>query len=211
MFIFLSWLDLLGVCTSVSEFNSENLQITSKLLTQGYRYHKLRKTFGKLFRSYFDLLSKFGKISFQEYVTEGISHPVFYSNGDIVYKLRRVKCEANVVSWGSKIVKRLRRRKCDPLIIERTICRVLGPSTALYRSFLKQCTLNNKAAGTIWRDLSKPSQMRQGPDPRPLWLVFGTPLVLGPELASRRAEHSLLWRMYLYNFDILFVSPYMFL
>ena len=28
--------------------NSKNLQITSKLLTQGYRYQKLRKTFGKL-------------------------------------------------------------------------------------------------------------------------------------------------------------------
>ena len=51
-------------CTSVSDFNSKNLQLTSKLLTQGYRYHKLRKTFGKFFRSYSDLLSKFGEISF---------------------------------------------------------------------------------------------------------------------------------------------------
>ena len=30
-------------CTSVSDFYSKNLQITSKLLTQGYRYHKLQK------------------------------------------------------------------------------------------------------------------------------------------------------------------------
>ena len=30
-------------CTSVSDFHSKNLQITCKLLTQGYRYHKLRK------------------------------------------------------------------------------------------------------------------------------------------------------------------------
>ena len=29
-------------CTSVSDFHSKNLQITSKLLTQGYIYHKLR-------------------------------------------------------------------------------------------------------------------------------------------------------------------------
>ena len=29
-------------CTSVFDFNSKNLQITSKLLTQGYIYHKLR-------------------------------------------------------------------------------------------------------------------------------------------------------------------------
>ena len=34
-------------CTSVLDFHSKNLQITSKLLTQGFRYHKLRKTFGK--------------------------------------------------------------------------------------------------------------------------------------------------------------------
>ena len=34
-------------CTSVFDFHSKNLQITSKLLTQGYRYHKLRKTLKK--------------------------------------------------------------------------------------------------------------------------------------------------------------------
>ena len=45
-------------CTSDLEFHSKNLhlQITSKLLTQGYRYYKLRKTFGKFFRSYSELL-----------------------------------------------------------------------------------------------------------------------------------------------------------
>ena len=130
-------------CTSVFDFHSKNLQITSKLLTEGYRYHKLRKTFGKFFRSYSELLSKFGEISFQDYVSQGITHPVFY--GDLVYKLRRVKGEANFISSGSKIVKRLRRRQYDPAIIERTIGLVLGPFTALYRSFLKRCTLTNKA------------------------------------------------------------------
>ena len=73
-------------CTSVLDFHSQNLQVTSKLLTQGYRYLKLRKTFGKCFRSYSELLSKFGAISFQEYVSKGITHLVFY--GDLVYKLR---------------------------------------------------------------------------------------------------------------------------
>ena len=38
--------------------------------------------------------------------------------------------------------------------------------------------------------LVKPPQRRQGPDPRPLLLLVGIPLVLGPELTSRRAEHS---------------------
>ena len=159
--------------------------VTSKLLTQGNIYHKLRKTFGKFFRPYSELMSKFGAISFQKYVSKGITHPVFY--GDLVYKLRRVKSESNFISSGSKIVKRLRRRQYDPEIIERTIGLVLGPFTALYRSFLKHCTLTNKAVGTIWRALSKPPQRRrrQGPDPRPLWLLVGTPSAFGPELAYR--------------------------
>ena len=134
-------------CTSVLDFHSKNLQITSKLLTQGYRYHKLRKTFGKFFRSYSEHLSKFGDISFQEYLSKGISHPVFY--GNLVYKLRRVKDTPNFISSGSKIVKRLRRRQYDPVIIEMTIGLVLGPSIALYEPFLKHYTLTNKAMGTI--------------------------------------------------------------
>ena len=178
-------------CTSVLDFHSKNLQITSKLLTQGYRYHKLRKTFGKFFRSYSELLSKFGDFSFQEYLSKGISHPVFY--GDLVYKLRRVKDTPNFFSSGSKIVKRLRRRQYDPVIIERTIGIVLDPSTALYEPFLKHCTLTNKAVGTIWRALSKP----------PLWLLVGTPSAIRPQLASRQAEHSLPYLdVAIYIFDI---------
>ena len=196
-------------CTSVLGFHSKNLQITSKLLTQGYRYHKLRKTFGKFFRSYSELLSKFGDISFQEYVFKGISHPVFY--GDLVYKLRRVKDTPNFISSGSKIVKRLRRRQYDPSIIETTIGLVLGPCTALCRLFLKHCTLTNKAVGTIWRALSKPPQRRQGPDLRPLWLLVGTPSAIRPELAFSRAEHSLPYSdVTIYIFAILYLSsmPY---
>ena len=72
-----------------------------------------------------ELLSKFGTISFQEYmyVSKGITHPVFY--GDLVYKLRKVRGEANFISLGSKYVKRLRRHQYDPAIIESTIALVL--------------------------------------------------------------------------------------
>ena len=144
-------------------------------------------------------------ISFQEYLSKGISHPVFY--GDLVYKLRRVKDTPNFISSGSKIVKRLRRRQYDPVIIERTIGLVLGPCTALYRPFLKHCTLTNKAVGTIWRALSKPPQRRQGPDLRPLWLLVGTPSAIGPELAFSRAEHSLSYSdVTIYIFAISYLS-----
>ena len=174
-------------CTSVFDFHFKNLQITSKLLTKGYRYHKLRKTFGKFFRSLSELLSKFGNISFHEYLSKGISHPVFC--GDLFNKLRRVKDTSNFISSGSKIVKRLRRGQYDPVIIGRTISLLRGPFTALYIPFLKHCTLTNKAVGTIWRALPKPPQRRQGPDLCPLWLLVGTPAIR-PEFASSQAENS---------------------
>ena len=79
------------------------------------------------------------------YLSKGISRPVFY--GDLVYKLKRVIDTPKFISSGSKIVKRLRRRQYDPLIIDRTIGLVLGPCTALYKPFLKHCTLTNKAVG----------------------------------------------------------------
>ena len=43
----------------VADFNTRNKLITQKLLKQGYRYHKLRKTFSKFYRRYYDLISKF--------------------------------------------------------------------------------------------------------------------------------------------------------
>ena len=86
-------------CTGVFDFHSKNLQITPKLLSQAYIYHKLRKTIGEFFRSYSELLSKFGAIPFQEYVRKGISHPVFY--GDLVYKLRRVRGSTNCIASGT--------------------------------------------------------------------------------------------------------------
>ena len=138
------------------------------------------------------------------YVFKGISHPVFY--GDLVYKLRRVKDTPNLISSGSKIVKRLQRRQYDPLIIETTIGLVLGPCTAFCRLFLKHCTLTNKAVGTIWRALSKPPQRRQGPDLRPLWLLVGTPSAIRPGLAFSRAEHSLPYLdVTIYIFAILYL------
>ena len=111
------------------------------------------------------------------------------------------------MSSGSNIVKRLRRRQNYPLIIERTVGLVLGLSTALYGPFLKHCTLTNKAVGTIWRALTKLPQRRQGPDLRPFWLLVGTPSAIRPELASRRAEHSLPYSdVTIYIFAISYLS-----
>ena len=130
----------------------------------------------------------------------GISHPVLYV--DLVNKQRRVKGASNFLTSGPTIVKRLRRRKYDPMFIEITIGLVLGPFSTLYRSFLENYTLTNKAVGNIWRDLSKPPHMRSSSSP--LWLFVGTPSALWSCSLTIWAKHSQLLGMSWYVFDILF-------
>ena len=69
----------------VTEFNTRNKLLTQKLLKQGYRYHKLRKTFSKFYRRYYDLISKF-QVGLKSLLRQGLSEPDFY--GDLVYKLK---------------------------------------------------------------------------------------------------------------------------
>ena len=42
----------------VADFNTRNKLLTQNLLKQGYRYHKLHKTFSKFYRRYYGLISK---------------------------------------------------------------------------------------------------------------------------------------------------------
>ena len=47
------------VCNHVTDFNARNKSLTAKLLQQGYRYHKLRKTFSKFYHRHYELISKY--------------------------------------------------------------------------------------------------------------------------------------------------------
>ena len=71
------------ICTKVSDFNERNLHLTEKLLKQGYRYHKLLKTFTKFFHRYNVLVHKFGATC-RSLIRNGISHPRFYGNIRII-------------------------------------------------------------------------------------------------------------------------------
>ena len=80
------------ISSSVSDFNERNLFITEKLLHQGYRYHKLLKTFTKFYYRYESLLKKYN-CTCRSLVKQGISHPHFY--GNIVYKAYKFKNRPN--------------------------------------------------------------------------------------------------------------------
>ena len=73
----------------VIDFNTGNKFLTQKLLNQrqGYRYHKLRKTFSKFYRQYYDLISKF-QVGLKSLLRQGLFEPEFY--GDLVYKLKKI-------------------------------------------------------------------------------------------------------------------------
>ena len=53
------WSSRNKVSSHVTDFNTRNQILTAKLFKQGYRYHKLRKTFSKFYRRRYDLVSKF--------------------------------------------------------------------------------------------------------------------------------------------------------
>ena len=56
---FLNLFGLLECLSHVADFNARNKSLTAKLLQQGYRYHKLRKTFSKFYCRHYELVSKF--------------------------------------------------------------------------------------------------------------------------------------------------------
>ena len=47
------------VSSHVDDFNTRNTVLTAKLLSQGYRYHLIRKAFSKFYRRHFDIVSKY--------------------------------------------------------------------------------------------------------------------------------------------------------
>ena len=75
------------VCNHVTVFNARNKCLTAKLLQQGYRYHKIRKSFSKFYRRHYELISKYN-VGLKTLLNEGLSEPEFY--GDLVYKFKKL-------------------------------------------------------------------------------------------------------------------------
>ena len=75
------------VSSHLADFNARNKSLTAKLLQQGYRYHKLRKTFSKFYRRHYELVSKFN-VGLKTLLHQGLSEPEFY--GDLAYKFKKM-------------------------------------------------------------------------------------------------------------------------
>ena len=64
----------------VDNFNTRNEVLTAKLLRQGYRYHKIREAFSKLYRRHFDIVPKYN-VGLKTLLQQGLSEPEFYGDG----------------------------------------------------------------------------------------------------------------------------------
>ena len=134
------------VCSNVDDFNNRNLFLTAKLLKQGYRYHKIRKSFSKLYHSHSEFIVKYN-IGLKTFLQQGISEPIFY--GDLVYKFKRIVGKPNFSDQFKKIVKRYIRVGYNLDIRRQSACLVLNPITVYSYGFFFNCTTVGQASHSM--------------------------------------------------------------
>ena len=134
------------VCSNVDDFNNRNLFLTIKVLKQGYRYHKIRKAFFKLYHRHSEVIVKYN-IGLKTLLHQGISEPIFY--GDLVYKFKRIVGTPNFSDQFKMIVKRYRRVGYNWGIMRQSECLVLNPITVYSYGFLFNCTTVGQASDSM--------------------------------------------------------------
>ena len=135
-------------CNKVEEFNIRNLSITNKLLHQGYRYHKLRTTFSKLYYRNPHLVANYHS-NLKTLLRQGLSQPDFY--GDVIYNLRKILGHIHFATLFVKRSKYFIKRGYDRAILQRTACLVIAPFTAGHYtlSFFYNCTMTGQVVDSM--------------------------------------------------------------
>ena len=98
-----------------------NKCLTTNLLQQGYRYHKLRKTFSKFYRRHYELISKFN-VGLKTLLLDGLSEPEFY--GDLVNKFKKLTGRNDFSFQFRKIITRFRRIGYNLNVMRQSACLV---------------------------------------------------------------------------------------
>ena len=123
---------------------SRNKFLTQKLLKKGYRYHKLRKTFSKFYRRYFDLISKF-QVGLKSLLPYGLFEPEIY--GGLVYKLKKIVGSYNFSAQFIKIISHYKKISYNINVLQQTACLVVNLITV---AFLFNCTsVSQTSASTV--------------------------------------------------------------
>ena len=129
------------VCNHVVVFNARNKCLTAKLLQQGYRYHKHRKTFSKIYCKHYELISKFN-VGLKTFLHEGLSEPELYD--DLVYKFKKLIGRNDFSFHFIKFFTRY-RRKCYATVYMRSFNPVMVVN---YAAFIN-CTRFGRASDSL--------------------------------------------------------------
>ena len=134
------------VSSHVADFNARNKSLTVKLLQQGYRYHKLRKTFSKFYRRHYELVSKFN-VGLKTLLHQGLSELEFY--GNLVYKFKQIEVRADFSDQFRKIIVRYKRIGYNINIMRQSACLVFNPITVNNFASLFNCTPVGRASDSM--------------------------------------------------------------
>ena len=120
----------------VADFNTCNKLLTQRLLKQGYRYHKLHKTFSKFYRQYYDLISQF-QVGVKSLLHQGLPEPEFY--GDLVFKLKKIVGSNNFSAQFISIISHYKKIGYNIYVLQQTACLVVNPIAVDNFAFLFNC------------------------------------------------------------------------
>ena len=135
-----------GVSGHVVGFNARGKSLAAKLLQQGYRCRRLRKTFSEFYRRHYELVSKFS-VGLGALLHQGLSEPEFY--GDLVYKFKKIVGRVDFSDQFRKIIVRYKRVGCDINIMRQSACLVFGPVTVGGFASLFGCTPVGRASDSM--------------------------------------------------------------
>ena len=124
------------VSSHVVDFNARNKSLIAKLLQQGYRYHKLRKTFSKFYRRHNELVSKFN-VGLKTLLHQGLSEP------------EKIVGRADFSDQFRKIIVRYKRIGYNLNIMRQSACLVFNPITVNNFASLFKCTPVGRASDSM--------------------------------------------------------------
>ena len=134
------------VCNHVTDFNARNIRLTAKLLQQGYRYHKLRKTFSKFYRRHYELIYKFND-GLNTLLHEGLSVPEFY--GDLVYKFKKLIGRNDFSFQFRNIITPYRRIGYNLCVMRQSLRLVFNPIIVDNYAVFFNCMLVGRASDSM--------------------------------------------------------------
>ena len=134
------------VSSHVADFNARNQSLTAKLLQQGYRYHKLRKTLSKFYRRHYEFFSKFN-VGLKTLLHQGLSEPEFY--GDLIYKFKKIVGRADFSDQFKKKISFVTNVGYNINTMRQFACLVFNPITVNNFASLFNCTPVGRASDSM--------------------------------------------------------------